>query len=256
MKTRIGCVPYLNARPLALGLVATGAPYTVVFKHPRKLGEELDSGLLMGALAPAVLAASGGYEILPSHGIISRGQVGSVHLYSRKEPSDWQTVFMDVHSMSSVALTEVLCRFHFKNQARVVGLEGKATADAYLLIGDQDMAHRMDEGVRRWDLGEEWQSMTGLPFLYAAWVVSPGLRETDRRILDLAYMDPGSPDLEETLPSESARLGLSVETLRHYLTHNIHYNIDKDVLEGFRRYLSHLSEIRPGISTQVKVAHL
>lgn len=256
MKTRIGCVPYLNARPLALGLVASGGPYTLLFKHPKQLGQDLRADQLMGALAPALLAATGGFEILPSHGIISRGEVASVHLYSRKDPQDWNTVFMDVHSLSSVALTEVLCRFHFKNSARIVGEEGRATADAYLLIGDQDMMHRPQEGVRSWDLGTQWQQFTGLPFLYAAWVVSPGLREADRRVLDMAYMNPAAPELAETLPAESARLGLPVEALRRYLSHNIHYDIDAGVLEGFRRYLSHLSEIRPGISTEVKVADL
>ena len=256
MKTRVGCVPYLNARPLALGLVASGAPYTVVFKPPRKLGEDLESGMVMGALAPALLAATKGFEILPSHGIISRGAVASVHLYSRKDPSDWKTVFLDVNSLSSVALSEVLCRFHFKNQAKIVGEDGRASADAYLLIGDQDMSHRKPDGMRSWDLGEEWQKFAGLPFLYAAWVVSPGLRETDRRVLDLAFMDPSSADIEASLPAESARLGLPVEALRDYLRKNIHYNVDESVLEGFRKFLSLAHQIHPEMATAVKVSQI
>ena len=47
----------------------------------------------------------------------------------------------------------------------------KAGFKTVMSTGDKDMAHQPDEGIRNWDLGDEWQKFTGLPFLYAAWLV-------------------------------------------------------------------------------------
>ena len=49
-------------------------------------------------------------------------------------------------------------------------------ADAALLIGDP--ALRIDPaayGVEKIDLGEAWRTLTGLPFVYAAWTGRPGV---------------------------------------------------------------------------------
>jgi predicted solute-binding protein len=44
-----------------------------------------------------------------------------------------------------------------------------------LLIGDQAIRFRQQHGneFQFWDLGENWQKLVGLPFVYALWLLRP-----------------------------------------------------------------------------------
>jgi predicted solute-binding protein len=46
---------------------------------------------------------------------------------------------------------------------------------ARLIIGDQAIRFRQDRtrGFQFWDLGEQWKKLTGLPFVYALWLIRP-----------------------------------------------------------------------------------
>jgi chorismate dehydratase len=52
--------------------------------------------------------------------------------------------------------------FHPSNRAR-------------LIIGDQAIRFRQEHAgaCRFWDLGEQWKKLTGLPFVYALWLIRP-----------------------------------------------------------------------------------
>jgi chorismate dehydratase len=246
VKPRIGSVPYLNSLPLFQGVLVSGGNMTLMFDYPSNLAKGLKKKSFQAALCPTLLALqSNQYEILPQYGIISRGPVKSVHLYSKKDPKDWKSVCLDIHSMSSVALAEVLCQKHFKNKAEIVGLEMQDSADAYLLIGDKDMAHKAEEGVASYDLGEAWQELTGLPFLYAAWLVRDNIDEGIKFILNNSFVDPSDEILQDVLPDFLKNIpGLSMQEANQYLTENIHYTIDDEVWEGFNTFVNYLAEVR------------
>ena len=46
---------------------------------------------------------------------------------------------------------------------------------ARLLIGDQAIQFRQKHAseFQFWDLGEQWKKLTGLPFVYALWLIRP-----------------------------------------------------------------------------------
>ena len=46
---------------------------------------------------------------------------------------------------------------------------------ARLIIGDQAIKFRQEHarGFQFWDLGEQWNKLTGLPFVYALWLIRP-----------------------------------------------------------------------------------
>lgn len=46
---------------------------------------------------------------------------------------------------------------------------------ARLLIGDQAIRFRQShaDGYQFWDIGEQWKKLTGLPFVYALWLIRP-----------------------------------------------------------------------------------
>jgi chorismate dehydratase len=75
-------------------------------------------------------------------------------------------------------LAQVLLREYHGLSPECVNAENFAgKADAELLIGNQAVAFRQRPGADEeiLDLGAEWQRCTGLPFVYAPWLLRPGL---------------------------------------------------------------------------------
>jgi chorismate dehydratase len=164
-----------------------------------------------------------------------------------------RTVALDTSSMTSVALVKVL----FANwlggardyRAMAPDLDAMLEAcDAALLIGDP--ALRVDR-MRYFtlDLAEEWVARTGKSFVFAFWAIR-GQALAGRNGGAIAQLfkqsrDHGmSPKNLEAIAQEWApRLGLSVEVVRGYLVHNIHYYLDPPCLEGLDLYYRLAAEV-------------
>ena len=170
---RVGCVQYLNARPLIL-------PYDgqVVFEHPARLADLLASGEIDVALIPSFEALrEPAFPVVDGVAIASRGPVYSVFLAHCGPLSELRSVSLDPASRTSTNLLRcLLAEFHgihpvfdsSKNSAP----EGSR---GLLLIGNQAICFRQvtREGVHYLDLGEEWLLRTGTPFVYAVWQIRP-----------------------------------------------------------------------------------
>ena len=61
--------------------------------------------------------------------------------------------------------------------ARLTGgdSESAGLSRARLIIGDQAIRFRQNhaDAYQFWDLGEQWKKLTGLPFVYALWLIRP-----------------------------------------------------------------------------------
>jgi chorismate dehydratase len=120
--------------------------------------------------------------------------------------------------------------------------------DAALLIGDP--ALQVDR-TRYFtlDLAEEWVARTGKSFVFAFWAIrKQALAGRNGAAIAEAFKksrDHGlSPKKLEAIAQEWApRLGLAVEVIRVYLTHNIHYYLDPPCLEGLALYYGLGTEI-------------
>src|SRR5262249_21469632 len=55
------------------------------------------------------------------------------------------------------------------------GSETTGLSHARLIIGDQAITFRRNYAgtFQFWDLGEQWKKLTGLPFVYALWLIRP-----------------------------------------------------------------------------------
>ncbi len=162
---RIGCVRYLNAKPLLHGW--RGA---VVLDHPARLATDLAAGRLDVALVPAFeLLAHPGYRVVDGVSISSRGPVFSVFLAYRGALADVREISLDPASLTSVNLLRILLAEFHGLRPEFVSHE----AAARLLIGNQAIAFRRAHGeeIKYFDLGEEWTRATRLPFVYALWLI-------------------------------------------------------------------------------------
>ena len=165
---RIGCVKYLNSRPL---ICVYDGP--VIFDHPSALAKMLAAGELDAALVPAFEALRDpNYLLVDDVAVGCDGPVFSVFLAHRGELRDVRSIALDPASMSSANLLRVLLA-EFHGMSPTFGGDG----DAQLLIGNQAIEFRVAHGENsEWhflDLGAEWKRCTGLPFVFAVWAMSP-----------------------------------------------------------------------------------
>jgi chorismate dehydratase len=179
---RIGCVKYLNARPLIRGWAGE-----VEFDHPSALCKRLANGELAVALVSSFeFLRNPIYRIVNGVSISSDGPVYSVVVAHRGDISELKEIELDPASQTAVNLLRCLLKGLGLNPRFVRTVEGSTGCQpvvprsqpdtkARLLIGDQAIRLRQEyaKEFHFWDLGEQWKQCFGLPFVYALWLVRP-----------------------------------------------------------------------------------
>ena len=123
------------------------------------------------------------YRIVDGVSIAARGPVYSVVL-AHEQPLDAISVIeRDTASQTSLVLLELLLRK--RKMAPQVVPAGAPAADAKrakLLIGDQAIQFRSRQGAKfqYWDLAQAWHEMTGLPFVFALWLIRPEVNSPNK----------------------------------------------------------------------------
>ena len=169
---RIGCVKYLNARPLIYGW-----PSNIVLDHPSALCAQLARGELDVALVSSFeFLRNPIYRIVDGISISSDGPVYSVVLAHVGEINEIEQIELDPAAETSGNLLRCLLG-ELKMRPRFVATStsGLGKSTARLLIGNQAIRFRQEHAseFRFWDLGEQWKKLVGLPFVYALWLVRP-----------------------------------------------------------------------------------
>ena len=231
---RIGCVKYLNSRPL---ICAYDGP--VIFDHPSSLAKMLAAGGLDAALVPVFEAVRDPqYVLVDDVAVGCDGPVFSVFLAYRGELRDVRSVALDPASMSSANLLRVLlAEFHG------VHPEFGASGDAQLLIGNQAIEFRQGEkGRSDWkflDLGAEWKRSTGLPFVFAIWALRAAVKDT-RGVAEAfrRLKAEGCARIPELIAAEDFG---DMEMRRRYLTEWLRFDIGtagREAIALYRRLLA------------------
>ncbi len=238
----IGSVPYLNAVPLTWGLHQVGFRGTLVFAPPAQLAEWLAEGKIDVGLIPIAEYLRGvGDGVISNIGIASDGAVCSVLLVSKIPLPHVETVAVDRYSRSSVLLLRVLLMERYGLQPVLFPMEPRlsamlARADAALLIGDAALEATVHPSWQVWDLGQEWKTLTGLPFVFAAWVIRNGAEEqTLARWLTRAK-EEGIRNMDKIVAEESAKRQLDEQSVHRYLTQCICYDLSERHLQGLQTF--------------------
>jgi chorismate dehydratase len=271
-RLKIAAISYLNTAPLmwdfehgkrgADHAVADAfANYDISYTIPSACAEALRAGTAdIGIIPAAAYTTVADLVIIPDVAIAARRAVRSILLVSKRPvdasskqelskeqwPGEVRTVALDTSSMTSVALTKILFAKWLggarEYRPMAPDLDAMLGAcDAALLIGDP--ALQVDRArYFTLDLAEEWKARTGKSFVFAFWAIrrealagrnSAAIAEAFRKSRDHGL----SPKNLEAIAEEWApRLGLTLEIVRVYLTHNIHYYLDPPCLEGLKLY--------------------
>ena len=238
LQARIGCVRYLNSKPLI-----HGHHEEVSFEVPASLADGLHAGRLDVALAPVFeLIAHPGYLVVDDVAIASDGPVFSVYVAYQGELADLRTVYVHGESRSSANLQRVLlAEFHGLRPRNVPFPEGRPPdilrdGEGALIIGDPAIDYRLRHGDRcqYLDLGEAWRQATGLPFVFAAWLLHPDTPDPERlagRLRD--WRAAGQARLEKIVAAET-RYPASLS--RFYLTDCIRFRLGTAEKQALREY--------------------
>jgi chorismate dehydratase len=256
---RVGGIDYLNALPLLYGLEDDGGapPVRLSFHSPSRLASLLRSEDLDVALLPVVaFLDDDDYAIIPDVGISSYGGVWSIRLFHRRPLPEVRSLALDKSSRTSALLAQLLLREVWSARADevtldpaqiVVGLLGRDPAfsfDAALLIGDAALTFREVPGWSVVDLGTQWTRWTGLPFVYAFWVLrgfGPGVSvPLGLAARFLAARDRGWAHIDAIVATAKLPEGISPAEGRRYLSHLIQYDLGPDKLEALDHFFRRL----------------
>ncbi len=183
-RLKLGKIGFLNVlpiyHPLETGIVPH--PFEILSGHPAKLNGLMARGELDLSVVSSVEVARNPerYFVIPDLSIGCLGAVQSVLLLSRKpiELLDGQRIVATTQSHTSIALLKIL--FQVRMRHRLSLEPGNCTEavasdnppEALLAIGDEALRLRDDPRYPfQMDLGEAWHRWTGLPFVFALWVV-------------------------------------------------------------------------------------
>ena len=244
---------------------------------PSRCAAELHAGEADLGLIP-IAELTPGLLVVPGCTISSLEQVRSIVLLVRSKRGEAvadalrgvRTIAADSASRSSAAYLRVLLTKFYAARATLVEhgadpLAMLAVHDAALLIGDPALLARerrdaIDTAIAAtpgttllWlDVAQLWREHTGLPWVAAVWAARPEALEpamTAQLIDDLQRSrDHGLAHIGELVSEWSCRLPLPPETIRTYLTQNIHYYLDAPCIEAvglFRRYAAELGILPP-----------
>jgi chorismate dehydratase len=257
---RLGRIPWINCYPI-YGAIDRGlvrVPAELVSGTASELNDLLAAGALQVSVVSAVEYArnAAAYHLLPDLAITCDGPVHSVALFSRRPVEDLTgcTVLLSDSSRTSVLLLELLCRHRWNirpqfatARAEAVDLSTLAALphEAVLVIGDAAL-HLAARATypERIDLGSEWKSWTGLPFVFAVWAArrdtpAAGARQIHQGLLDSRAW--GLSHLDQ-LAAEAARdTGVAETVCRAYLG-DLDYALSYRHLAGLTDFFRRLAQ--------------
>jgi chorismate dehydratase len=282
---RIGCVKYVNARPLIRGW-----PGNVEFDHPSALCQRLANGDLDVALVSSFeYLRNPIYRIVDGVSISSDGPVYSVVVAHCGEFSNVEEIVLDPASQTSVNLLRCLLgelgpkpRLFGNIDLQSVRPAGLQPADsaavqptesqtaenisaartgsprricpvadtmpmfqaahcARLLIGDQAIQFRQKHAG---EFGEQWKKLTGLPFVYALWLIRPEVADAKSIAQRLRKLrDKNLASLDALIAEAVAGVGdpgnrkMTRAFFTRYYRKNLRFNFGKKEKQGLQTFV-------------------
>jgi len=170
-------------------------------------------------------------------------------LFSNSTIEDIETVWLDHRSVTSVSLAKVLASYHWKKEFRWMnpGREFNYSLigrnEAIVIIGDQcfGMENRLAHG---YDLAQEWNDMTGLPFAFACWVA---VNQPDEEFVRLfnSSLEMGLQNIEAAVAEMNTLKYPEAGEIIEYLGTNIDYPYDEPKQKALELFLEYMKSLKP-----------
>ncbi len=240
MQHSVSIVNYYNTTPFLYGIHHTNflSHIKLELDIPSACAQKLKNKQVEIGLVPvAILPELDSYHIITDYCIGAVGKVDSVKLFSEKPLEELTHVLLDYQSKTSVTLVQVLNKHFWKKNIQFInateGFEKQISGTTgAVIIGDRTFG--LTNYPYQYDLSEEWQKHTGLPFVFACWVSNVSLEESFITEFNktLGY---GVNHIEESV-IEKPNEALGDKSL-DYLKNKISYNLDTDKRKALELFL-------------------
>jgi chorismate dehydratase len=242
---RVGSVSFLNAKPLIYGLDGERELQLKLDVPSRLLGGLLEDRFDV-ALLPVI-----DYQRMPDLRLLTSGGIGcdgptlTVRIFSPVPVEQIRTLACDTDSHTSVALARVVLSKIYGIHPELVDLTaGVVEGDtALLLIGDKVVCEEPQGLPHQLDLGEAWKRLTGLPFVFAAWIARGGVDLGDLPArLEQAKRD-GLARLDDIIARHAVPRGWPADVAHRYLAEHLKFDVGADQLRAIRLFHRYATEV-------------
>ena len=246
IRYKVSAVSYLNTKPFIYGLNQSELINTIDLQldYPSICSDKLISGAVDLALVPVVVIPNLKLPyIISDYCIGANGAVDTVCLYSDVPINKIESIDLDYQSRTSLALLKVLLKEYWKLNPELkkadVGFEDNIKGShAALVIGDRAFAlNTKHEFI--YDLSTIWKEMTGLPFVFAAWVSNTKLPQDFIDAFNRA-LKTGFSNIDKAFALEGDSYP-NCENPKDYLNNKISYSLDAEKQKGMELFLRKIS---------------
>ena len=255
----MGKITYINASPVYYGIDHGMQPdwLTLVPDVPAALNRQIKNGTVDISPISAAFYAMNHRALLlvPDLSISCDGDVLSVICASRY-PLDELTgknVMFSNESASGASFLKMIFSLRKIHPRYTVGYAGDIAGipedvDAVMVIGDAALTQPWETRFAfRYDLGGLWQKMTGLPFVFAVWVVREAYARTNPervaagRTLLLESRSQGYQHLDQIINTGAKKLTLPPERISDYYN-CLYCDLDDRKVQGMDLFFTGLYE--------------
>jgi chorismate dehydratase len=246
MKIKISAVSYTNTKPFIYGIQHTDFINKIELSldTPSDCAQKLiDNKVDIGLIPVAATLSLPYWEIVADYCIGAVGAVNSVFIFSNCEIHLVKRLQLDPQSRSSNNLARVLLKNFWKIEPEFISNAPDYTQStdpetAFVLIGDRTFGKK-DQYKYAYDLAEEWQKFTGLPFCFAAWIANKPIPKEFINEFNqvLKYGLDHRPELFKELPK------IDNFDVEHYLMHNIDFDLTEKKKEALYLFLNYVGEL-------------
>ena len=242
---KAGAVSYLNTKPLIYGFEQgmMNNQVEIIKDYPAGIAamlinDEIDMGLVPVAIIPKLEE----HHIIGDYCIGADGAVASVCLFSDVPIEEATAVLLDYQSRTSVQLTKILLKEYWNVNPVLINAKADfrdhiTGTTAGLVIGDRAFEQRKVSAYV-YDLGTAWKNMTGLPFVFAAWISNKTLQDDFIEGFNAAT-GAGLQAIDKIVVQNPYTLF----DLQQYFTQCISYTLDDRKRAGLNLFLEKLQAI-------------
>jgi len=248
VKYKVSAVSYLNTVPFIHGLKQSELIHNIDLQldYPSICADKLINGTVDLALVPVVVIPKLQHaHIISDYCIGADGAVDSVCLYSDVPITEIESIGLDYQSRTSVALLKILLKEYWQLKPELtkvdIGFEYSIKGNhAALVIGDRAFTLNTKHAYI-YDLSAIWKEMTGLPFVFAAWVANKKLPQNFISNFNTA-LEKGLSDIDRALALEGDNYP-NCRNPEDYLNNKISYNLDAEKKKGMELFMKKVSAL-------------
>ena len=243
---RISAVSYTNTKPFIYGLQHSAIinDIDLSLDTPSDCAQKLiDNQVDIGLIPVASTLNLPYWQIVSDYCIGAEGAVNSVFIFSNCEIETADIIQLDPESRSSNNLAKVLLKNYWKiNPQQITNAADYAQSTdiktAFVQIGDRTFGKK-NQYPFVYDLAEVWKQMTGLPFVFAAWIAN--------KPVDAVFIDSFNDALASGLASRDRVLETLPQhpnfDLHDYLYHKLSFDLTEKKKEALYLFLDYIKKL-------------